>query len=73
MRALGIGTGRAAEVLQEMGVLLDDRRPTFEGWLDRKLDGLAPGIGLAVEAWLRTMHDGGPRTGPATWPRSGAT
>lgn len=62
MRALGIGTGRVAEVLQEMGVLLDDRRPTFEGWLHRKLDGLAPGIGLAAEAWLRTTHDGGPRT-----------
>ncbi|MGC1733195.1 MAG: integrase [Pseudonocardiaceae bacterium] len=64
MRALGISTERVAEVLQEMSVLLDDRRPTFEGWLHRKLDGLAPGIGVAAEAWLRTMHDGGPRTKP---------
>jgi hypothetical protein len=41
MRALWISTERVAEVLQEMGVLLDDRRPTFETWLHRKLDGLA--------------------------------
>jgi integrase len=64
MRAHEIGTERVAEILREMGVLLDDRRPTFEGWLHRKLDGLAPGIGIAAEAWLRTTHDGGPRTKP---------
>jgi hypothetical protein len=64
MRALGISAGRAAEVLQEMGVLADDRRPSFEDWLDRKLDGLAPGIRADVEAWLRTMRDGGPRSRP---------
>ncbi|MGH3805322.1 MAG: integrase, partial [Pseudonocardiaceae bacterium] len=64
MRALEISTERVAEVLREMGVLVDDRRSSFEGWLDRKLDGLAPGIGVDVEAWLRTMHDGGPRSKP---------
>ena len=32
MRALGTSTERVAEVLQEMSVLLDDRRPTFEGF-----------------------------------------
>ncbi len=42
--------------------LVDDRRPSFEDWLERKLGGLAPGIGCEVEAWLRTLHDGGPRT-----------
>jgi integrase len=62
MRALEISSERVAEVLQQMGVLLDDRRPAFEDWLHRKLHGLAPGIRTAVEAWLRTMHDGGPRT-----------
>jgi hypothetical protein len=49
-------------VLQEVGVLADDRRPSFEGWLDRKLDGLADGIGREAGAWLRTMRDGGPRS-----------
>jgi len=64
MRALWISSERVAEVLQQMGVLLDDRRPAFEDWLHRKLHGLAPSIHTAVEAWLRTMHDGGPRTKP---------
>ncbi len=63
-QALGISAGRTAEVLQEMGVLDDDRRPAFEGWLERKLDGLAPGIRADAEAWLRTLHDGGPRSRP---------
>ncbi len=64
MRALNIGSERVAEVLQEMGVFLDDRRPVFEDWLHRKLDELAPGIRVAIEAWLRSMRDGGPRTRP---------
>ena len=63
LRARDISAGRAAEVLQEMGVLADDRRPSFEGWLERKLDGLADGIGREAGAWLRTMRDG-PRSRP---------
>ena len=39
----------------------DDRRPSFEGWLDRKLEGLTDGIGQEAGAWLRTMRDGGKR------------
>ena len=62
LRALDIGAERVAEVLEEMGVLVDDRRPAFEGWLERKLDGLAPGISREVEAWQRLLHDGGPRS-----------
>jgi hypothetical protein len=38
-QALGLSAGRTSEVLQEMGVLDDDRRPSFEDWLERKLDG----------------------------------
>jgi hypothetical protein len=63
-QALGLRAGRTAEVLQEMGVLDDDRRPSFEDWLERKLDGLAPGIRADTGAWLRTMRDGGPRSRP---------
>ncbi len=62
LRARDISVERAAEVLQEMGVLVDDRRPSFEGWLERKLDGLADGIGREAGSWLRTMRDGGPRS-----------
>lgn len=61
LRALGIPVERVAEVLDEMGVLDDDRCPSFASWLDRKLGDLAPGIHQEVEAWLRALHDGGPR------------
>jgi hypothetical protein len=57
LRALWISTERVAEVLEEMGVLADDRRPSFEGWLERKIEGLAEGVGQAAESWLRTMHE----------------
>ncbi|MEV0705926.1 integrase, partial [Saccharopolyspora sp. NPDC050389] len=50
-----------AGVLAEMGILIDDRRPSFEDWLERKLDGIAPGIARETERWLRALHDGGPR------------
>jgi integrase len=63
-QAYDVSAGRTAEVLQEMGVLDDDRRPSFEDWLGCKLDGLAPGIRADAEAWLRTLHDGGPRSRP---------
>ncbi len=72
-QALGISAGRVAEVLQDMGVLDDDRRPSFESWLDRKLDGLVPAIRADVDGWLRTMRDGGRAAGPVTSHRSGTT
>ncbi|MGP4103825.1 hypothetical protein [Nonomuraea sp. KM90] len=62
MQALGIGTERVTEVLQEMNLLVDDRRSTFDNWLESKTSDLAPGIRNAAEAWLRTLHDGGPRS-----------
>ena len=63
-QALDLRAGRTAEVLQEMGLLDDDRRPAFEDWLERRLDGLAPGIRFDTEAWLRSLRDGGPRSRP---------
>ena len=45
-------------------MLIDDRRPSFERWLERKLDGLAAVIRQDVEVWLRTMRNGDPRTRP---------
>jgi hypothetical protein len=42
----------------------DDRRPSFENWLERNLGDLAPGIRPDVEAWLRVLHDGAPRVKP---------
>lgn len=54
--------GRIAEVLDQLGLLDDDRVPAFETWLERKLDGLTPGIRKDAEGWIRTLHDGGPRS-----------
>ncbi|MDQ3466475.1 MAG: hypothetical protein M3500_17735, partial [Actinomycetota bacterium] len=52
---------RTADVLADMGVLLDDRQSTFEQWLPRKLDGITAGIASETEAWLRLLHQGGTR------------
>lgn len=41
-----------------------DRVPVFEQWLDRKRADLAPGIRRDTEAWLRLLHNGGPRSRP---------
>ena len=64
LRAAHISAGHVAEVLRQMGVLHDDRRPAFDAWLDRKLDGVTGGIRHDVERWLRTLKDGGPRSRP---------
>ncbi|OJF12357.1 hypothetical protein BG844_21280 [Couchioplanes caeruleus subsp. caeruleus] len=61
-KRLGVGAERVCEVLSDMDLLVDDRQPGFDVWLQRKLTGLTPGIRSAVEAWLRTLHDGGPRS-----------
>ncbi|MCX4632830.1 hypothetical protein [Streptomyces sp. NBC_01443] len=52
------------EVLDHIGVFLDDRAPSFEQWPERKLAGIAPGIRRDVEHWARLLHDGGPRSQP---------
>lgn len=61
---LRLSCDRAGDVLNEMGLLVDDRRPAFEDWLEGKLDGIAPGIARETENWLRILRDGGPRTRP---------
>ncbi len=64
LRAHGLSVGRTAEILNLVG-LLDDARPSqFDAWLERKLTGVAPGIRRDVEHWLRTLHQGGPRSRP---------
>lgn len=42
LRALKLSSDRAADVLSEMGILIDDRGPSFEDWL--AADGIATGI-----------------------------
>ncbi|WP_431972618.1 hypothetical protein [Nocardia sp. bgisy134] len=54
--------GRVAEVLNHLALLDDDRVPAFDTWLDRKLDGVTPGISREVENWTRALQHGGRRT-----------
>ena len=44
LRARHLCAGHVAEVLRQAGLLDDDRRPAFDAWLDRKLDGVTAGI-----------------------------
>jgi integrase len=64
LRAARISAGHVAEVLRQTGVLHDDRRPAFDAWLDRKLDGVTGGIRHDAGRWLRTLKDGGARSRP---------
>ncbi len=62
VRGRNVSIRHTSEVLERMGVLLDDRPTTFEKWLADKLEGLAPGIRSETERWVRALHDGGMRT-----------
>jgi hypothetical protein len=53
-----------AEVLSSMGILVDDRTPVFDTWLADKLESFNPGIRSETEQWVRTLHDGSPRSHP---------
>ncbi|MCY0932568.1 hypothetical protein OTB20_41960 [Streptomyces sp. H27-H1] len=66
LRGRGLSVGHTAEVLGRLGLFADDRVPAVDRWLERKLDGVAPGIRRAVEDWARTLLDGGPRALPRT-------
>lgn len=60
----GVSIDRVAEVLDRADLLVDDRVPAFQHWLDAKLTELAPGIATDVRAWVRTLQHGGPRSHP---------
>lgn len=64
LRNRGTSIEQTSEILQKMGVLLDDRPTTFQKWLQRKLDGLAPGIRSETERWAHALHNGTPRSQP---------
>ncbi|MER5853469.1 hypothetical protein ABT126_42835 [Streptomyces sp. NPDC002012] len=60
----GLSVGHTAEVLDRLGLFVDDRTPSVDRWLARKLDGLAPKIRHTTEGWARTLLNGGPRAQP---------
>lgn len=59
---LGHNVAHSAEVLDLLGILDDDRIPTFDAWLQRKLSLLAPPLASEIELWATALRDGGPRT-----------
>jgi len=60
--ARGTSTAHTTQVLQAMGIFVDDRPQTFERWLQAKLDSLAPAIRAETSRWAGVLHDGGPRS-----------
>jgi hypothetical protein len=60
--ARGTSITHTTQVLQAMGIFVDDWPATFDAWLEAKLDGLAPAIRSQTRRWARVLHDGGPRT-----------
>ncbi|MFI6585523.1 hypothetical protein [Embleya sp. NPDC050493] len=64
LRSLGLSVNRTTEDRDKMGLFVDDRAPAADLWLERKLDGVAPGIRRTVEQWARALLDGGPRSEP---------
>ncbi|GAA4264322.1 integrase [Dactylosporangium darangshiense] len=61
LRHHGLTIERTVDVLTDLDLFHDDKTPAFDRWLDRKLGPLTPGIRHDVEAWLRVLHEGGPR------------
>jgi len=60
----GASQAHAIEILTAMGIVADDRSPTFDTWLSTKLDGLVPAIAAQVSRWVVVLRDGGPRRRP---------
>ena len=56
--------GLIIDLLDRMHILTDDRVPTFDQWLDAKLEGLSGPIRADVHDWVRVLRDGAPRRRP---------
>jgi integrase len=64
LRRRGTAPQHTAHVLSVMGILIDDRRPAINVWLDNRLACLAPAIGHHTHRWARALLDGQPRSKP---------
>ena len=56
-----LNVARTAEVLDHLGLLVDDRIPPIEHWLEQRLNELPPSMRSDVEHWIMTLYKGGPR------------
>lgn len=62
----GARAGRVKQVLDELGLLVDDTVPTMRAWIDNRCDGLPAGFRADVRAWLLVLHEGDQRARPRT-------
>jgi len=65
---LGVSSGtraaKVAQVLHDLGLLVEDTTPTMRSWIDRHCDALPAGLGVDVRAWLVVLLEGDPRSRP---------
>ncbi|MDB4873373.1 MAG: hypothetical protein JWL97_4377, partial [Gemmatimonadales bacterium] len=55
--ALKIPAVRVAEVLADLGLLIDDQAPAIRQWIDRRADELPAGFRDDVRDWLIWLHE----------------
>ncbi|MDQ4117603.1 MAG: hypothetical protein M3235_11660, partial [Actinomycetota bacterium] len=60
----GVRLARVAQVLDEVGLLVDDIVPTMRSWIDSRCDALPAGFQAEVRAWLLALLDGDARARP---------
>jgi hypothetical protein len=59
---------RVAEVLDELGLLVDDTTPAIRSWIDRSVGDLPNGFASPVRSWLLVLLGGDARTRPRSQP-----
>ncbi|MDN5933633.1 MAG: hypothetical protein L0I24_21625, partial [Pseudonocardia sp.] len=60
----GARLARMAQVLDDLGLLVDDIVPTMRSWVEDRAQTLPPGFRTEVRAWLLVLLEGDARTRP---------
>jgi integrase len=60
----GVRVARVAQVLDDLGLLIDDVVPTMRSWVEDRCQTLPPGFSPEVRAWLLVLLDGDARARP---------
>lgn len=56
--------GRVLEVLDELGLLVDDRPDVLGAWIDKRLAAVRPAIRTEAQVWIDILRHGGQRREP---------
>jgi hypothetical protein len=60
----GVRLARVAQVLDDLGLLVDDGVPTMRSWIEDRCQTLPAGFRTEVQAWLLVLLDGDARARP---------